>query len=60
MHEPWCLHGAKTGSEINFNRVFPKQSEIKSSRDILKAITAVEDEMARLEAEIASDLQQEV
>lgn len=56
VHEPWYLHGAKTGCEINFNRVFPKQSEIRSSRDILKEIAAVEEEMARLEAEIAADL----
>ncbi len=56
VHEPWCLHGAKTGCEINFNRVFPKQSEIRASRDILKQIAAVEEEMARLEAEIAADL----
>jgi len=59
VHEPWCLHGAKTGCEINFNRVFPKQSEIRASRDILKEIAAVEDEMARLEAEIAADLRLE-
>jgi len=24
LHEPWCLHGWKTGCEINFNRVFPQ------------------------------------
>lgn len=56
VHEPWCLHGAKTGSEINFNRIFPKQREIRSSMDILKDIAAVEGEMAGLEAEIAADL----
>jgi len=56
VHEPWCLHGAKTGCEINFNRVFPKQSEVQASRDILKEIAAVEEEMARLEAEIAADM----
>jgi len=56
VHEPWCLHGAKTGCEINFNRVFPKQSEIRASQSILKAIAAIEEEMARLEAEIATDL----
>ena len=59
VHEPWCLHGAKTGCEINFNRVFPKQSEIRASRHILKEIAAVEEEMARLEAEIAADLRPE-
>ena len=56
VHEPWCLHGAKTGCEINFNRVFPKQSEIRSSKEILKAIAAIEERMAGLEAEIAADL----
>lgn len=56
VHEPWCLHGAKTGCEINFNRVFPKQSEIRASRVILKEIVAVEEEMAKLENEITSDL----
>ena len=58
VHEPWCLHGWKTGCEINFNRVFPKQSEIRASKEILKDIAAVEEEMARLEADIADDLQQ--
>jgi type I restriction enzyme M protein len=56
VHEPWCLHGAKTGCEINFNRVFPKQSGIRASRDILKEIAAVEEEMARLEADISTDI----
>jgi len=57
VHEPWCLHGAKTGREINFNRVFPKKSEGRSSKDILKDIASIDEEMARLETEIASDLQ---
>lgn len=56
VHEPWCLHGAKTGCEINFNRVFPKRSEIRASRDILREIAAVEVEMARLEKELTSDM----
>jgi type I restriction enzyme M protein len=56
VHEPWCLHGAKTGCEINFNRVFPRQSKIRSSKDIVKAIAAIEEKMARLEAEIATEL----
>lgn len=59
VHEPWCLHGAKTGCEINFNRVFPRQSEIRATRDILKEIAAVEEEMAGLEAVIAADLKRE-
>ena len=56
VHEPWCLHGAKTGCEINFNRVFPKQSDVRASAEILKDIAAIEAEMATLEAEIAKDL----
>lgn len=59
VHEPWCLHGAKTGCEINFNRVFPKVSEVRASAEILKDIAAVEAEMAMLEADIAADLQME-
>jgi len=59
VHEPWCLHGWKCGCEINFNRVFPKQSAIRSSKDILKDIAAVEEEMSRLESAIAEDLRQE-
>ncbi len=58
VHEPWCLHGAKMGCEINFNRVFPKQSDIRTSKEILEQIAAVEEEMARLEAEIVDDFQQ--
>lgn len=57
VHEPWCLHGAKTGCEINFNRVFPKQGEIRSSKEILKDIAIIEEKMARLESEISTDLQ---
>ncbi|MCX7146514.1 MAG: hypothetical protein NT042_09995 [Sulfuritalea sp.] len=56
VHEPWCLHGARTGCEINFNRVFPKQSQIRASRDILNEIAAVEEEMTRLEADISADI----
>ena len=56
VHEPWCLHGAKTGCEINFNRVFPKVSEVRASAEILKDIAAVEAEMAALEAEIVTSL----
>jgi type I restriction enzyme M protein len=56
VHEPWCLHGAKTGCEINFNRVFPKVSEVRASKDILKDISAVDAEMAQLEAEITADM----
>jgi len=56
VHEPWCLHGAKTGCEINFNRVFPKQSQIRASRDILEEISGVEEEMARLESDISTDI----
>lgn len=56
VHEPWCLHGAKTGCEINFNRTFPKQSELRPSKDILKDIATIEEEMERLDAEIAADL----
>ncbi len=59
VHEPWCLHGAKTGCEINFNRVFPKVSEVRASAEILKDIAAVEAEMALLETAIAADLQLE-
>lgn len=59
VQEPWCLHGAKTGCEINFNRVFPKQSGIRSSKDILREIAAIEKKMAGLEAEIAADLRLE-
>jgi len=56
VHEPWCLHGVKTGCEINFNRVFPKVSEVRASAEILEEIAAIETEMAQLEAEIASSL----
>ena len=59
VHEPWCLHGAKTGCEINFNRVFPEKCYIRASQDILEDIAAVEEEMTRLEAEIAADLRNE-
>ena len=60
VHEPWCLHGAKTGCEINFNRVFPKVSEVRASKDILKDIASIEAEMAALEVEIATDLSLEL
>jgi type I restriction enzyme M protein len=56
VHEPCCMHGAKTGCEINFNRVFPKVSEVRASAVILKAIAAIEAEMAELEADIDESL----
>jgi type I restriction enzyme M protein len=56
VHEPWCLHGMKTGCEINFNRVFPKKSDVRNSKDVLRSIAAIEAEMAQLEAEIAADM----
>ncbi len=56
VHEPWCFHGAKTGCEINFNRVFPKISDVRASAEILKDIAAIEAEMATLETAIAKDL----
>ncbi|WP_018988758.1 HsdM family class I SAM-dependent methyltransferase [Aromatoleum toluclasticum] len=59
VHEPWRILGVKIGSEINFNRVFPKRREVRPTNDILKDIAAVEEEMARLEAEIAADLRSE-
>jgi len=59
VHEPWCLHGAKTGCEINFNQVFPKVSGVRASTEILRDIEAIEAEMAVLEAEIAADLHPE-
>lgn len=60
VHEPWCLHGVKTGCEINFNRVFPKPCDVRLSKDILKDIATIEAEMAVLEAEIATDLRLDV
>lgn len=59
VHEPWRILGVKTGSEINFNRIFPKKSDIRPTKDILADIAVVEEEMGRLEAEIAADLRQE-
>jgi type I restriction enzyme M protein len=57
VHEPWCLHSVKTGCEINFNRGFPKQSEIRNSKQILKDIAAIDKMMMLLDAEIVSDLE---
>lgn len=57
VYEPWCLHGSKTGCEINFNRVFPKLSEMRASKDILNDIADIEAEMAQLEVDIAADIQ---
>lgn len=54
--EPWCLHGTKTGCEINFNRAFPKQSDIRESEQILKDIADIDEQMILLDAEIAADL----
>lgn len=59
VHEPWHILGVKVGSEINFNRIFPKKSDIRPTKEILADIAAIEEEMARLEAEISADLYQE-
>lgn len=39
------------GLRDQFNRVFPKQGEIRSSKEILKDIAIIEEKMARLESE---------
>lgn len=59
VDEPWCLHGAKTGCEINFNRTFPKVNELRAAKDILREIELIEGKMAALEVEIADDLRLE-
>lgn len=60
VHEPWRIVSVKLGSEINFNRIFPMKSEIRPTRVILVEIADVEEQMAKLEAEIATDIRDQV
>ncbi len=45
----------KVGAEINFNRIFPKKAEIRSAKDILADIRALDQEMERLIEQSASE-----
>ena len=56
VHEPLRIMGVKTGCEINFNRIFPKQSDIRPSQEILADIARIDAQLARLEAEMAADI----
>jgi len=56
ISEPWRIVGGKVGSEINFNRVFPRKTSVRSNKAIMDDILAVEKAMARLESEIEADI----
>lgn len=56
LTEPWRIVGKKLGSEINFNRVFPRKTTVRSNKAITDDIVAIEKAMARLEAEIEADI----
>lgn len=58
VKEPWKILGSKVGAEINFNRIFPKITEIRPSNVILKDLAAINDELAALEDEFAQGIGQ--
>lgn len=56
VKEPWKLFGSKVGCEINFNRLFPKKTAIRSSEDILKELAEIDKEFKDLEEEFSASL----
>lgn len=50
---------AKVGAEINFNRLFPKKTTIRSTEDILGEISALDAEMKALEEKFTASLKGE-
>lgn len=55
VDEPFRVLDVKIGCEINFNRIFPKKIDTRPVKDILKDMAAIEKEIAKLDARIASD-----
>lgn len=56
VREPWKILGVKVGAEINFNRLFPKTSEMSSSAEILAKLGAINSELVALETEFAKGI----
>lgn len=56
VREPGSITRVTTGSEINFNKVFPRLSGARSTSDVLEDIAALNRRMAELERKFASSL----
>lgn len=56
VREPWTKSETKVGCEINFNRLFPKKTVVRSTEEILRDLAAVDAEIKALEAEFAAGL----
>ncbi|HUX90332.1 MAG TPA: N-6 DNA methylase [Gallionellaceae bacterium] len=48
--------GVKVGCEINFNKHFPKQSEVRAVKDLLAELHQINARSAKLEAEFAASI----
>lgn len=48
--------GVKVGCEINFNKQFPKQSEVRAVKDLLAELHQLNARSAKLEAEFAASI----
>jgi len=52
VQDPYVIQGEPTvGCEINFNRIFPKGSQVRSSADILAELDALDAQIAALKTE---------
>lgn len=49
VRDPSTIKSTTIGSEINFNRVFPKSVQIRSSAEIRKEIAAIDNELKELQ-----------
>lgn len=58
VKEPWTVVGTKVGCEINFNRLFPKKADIRSTSEILSEMALLDAEMKALEEEFSASLGQ--
>lgn len=56
MREPGAITKVTLGSEINFNKVFPRLSGARSTKDVLGEISVLNRKMAELERQFEAAL----
>ncbi|QDL56801.1 SAM-dependent methyltransferase [Rhodoferax aquaticus] len=56
VRDPSTIKAKSVGSEINFNRVFPKLAQIRASKDLLLEIALVDESLRAIEEEMSKFL----
>lgn len=57
VNDPLKIKGREIGSEINFNRMFPKKSETRTKQEIIFELSAVDREISQIEVEMTAIIQ---